>query len=65
MTSLFFAVSHRFGCMEDKYEITTELVRMEGCRGCSMEIDSIDVDNIRDIALVQRLTPGYCLRKQG
>jgi len=55
----------RCGCYNPKYVFTSESVRMEFCKGCSRENDSIDVDHIEDMALTQPLGLGYCCAQQG
>lgn len=55
----------RCGCLDPRYVITTEAVRIEAWSGCSRKNRSIDVDEVEDLSLVQRCTPGYCLYGRG
>eukprot|EP00301_Raphidiophrys_heterophryoidea_P005750 c1237_g1_i1.p1 GENE.c1237_g1_i1~~c1237_g1_i1.p1 ORF type:complete len:287 (+),score=73.22 c1237_g1_i1:48-863(+) len=53
------------GCCLPRYSITTEAVRVQRWKGCTQEIDSIDVDSIADLSLSESCGIGYCLYGKG
>lgn len=60
----------RCGCFDPTYRFTTEAIKISEfhcCSGgcCTRKDESIDVDEIRDITMIQTLGPGYCLFDRG
>jgi len=60
----------RCGCFDPEYKFTAEAIKVSefhciqgGC--CTRKDESIDVDEIEDIGMVQTLSPGYCLFDRG
>jgi len=61
----------RCGCLDPEYEFTTEKIGIsewhtcdkEGC--CSRKTDSVDIDEIQDLALYNTCGLGYCLFDRG
>eukprot|EP00299_Pterocystis_sp_00344_P004444 c1543_g1_i1.p1 GENE.c1543_g1_i1~~c1543_g1_i1.p1 ORF type:complete len:278 (+),score=40.09 c1543_g1_i1:839-1672(+) len=55
----------RCGCFDPKYDINVESVKIEEWRDCTLQNDSVDVDDIRDMSMTQTCGPGLYYAGQG